>query len=96
MIPTDKCAVCVTEKTLCNQCRDNPKYANVPSQSLFQVYQPTCPFGATDCVCDPAYIKYYHPEWYKDMYGDKSPSEVANETCKRQTSMRHCYDDEDK
>ena len=60
-------------------------------------YVPLCPFGATDCVCDPAYIHYAHPEWYKSMYGDKTPEEVANETCATKGDrFPHCYDDEDK
>ena len=60
-------------------------------------YVPLCPFGATDCVCDPAYIHYAHPEWYKSMFGDKTPEEVANETCAtKEDRFPHCYDDEDK
>lgn len=59
-------------------------------------YIPLCPFGATDCVCDPAYIHYAHPEWYRSMHGDKTPEEVVNETCARGDRFPHCYDDEDK
>ena len=32
-------------------------------------YEPVCPFGYTDCINDPAYIKWYHPDWYQDIYG---------------------------
>lgn len=33
-------------------------------------YTPVCPRGYTDCVYDPAYIKFSSPEWYKELYGD--------------------------
>lgn len=68
-------------------------------------YVPLCPIGYTDCICDPAYIKYYHPEWYKELHGDKSPEEVVKETCCKkiiklneplETSICPDYDDEDK
>jgi hypothetical protein len=56
-----------------------------------------------DCVYDPAYIKHYHPEWYKETYGDKEPSEAIYEPggCfdryqKDPEMMHYCYDDEDK
>ena len=66
-------------------------------------YKPVCPRGYTDCVCDPAYIKYHHPEWYKEMYGDLSPEEAARteDSCydrfrKDPDEKYYCYDDEDK
>ena len=96
MTQPDKCNTCVTDKTLCDQCKDNPKYRNVPKQSLFTEYKPVCPFGMVDCVCDPAYIKYNYPEWYKELYGDISPEEVADRRCSRHSDPSECYDDEDK
>lgn len=61
--------------------------------SLEKEYVPTCPMGYTDCVCDPAYIKLHHPEWYKSEYGDVSPEEASKLSC-----SDHCdeYDWEDK
>lgn len=66
-------------------------------------YKPVCPRGYTDCVCDPAYIKYHHPEWYKEMYGDLSPEEAARieDSCydrfrEDPDEKYYCYDDEDK
>ena len=98
------CNKCVSDKSLCSQCRDNPEVqkilASLPKQSFFMNYAPVCPRGYLDCVCDPAYIKYYHPEWYAKMHGDKTPEEVA-EKCRQKViedpdEENYCYDDEDK
>ena len=68
-------------------------------------YKSVCPINWNDCICDPAYIKYYHPEWYKKLHGDKSPEEVVKETCCKkiikldeplETYTCPSYDDEDK
>lgn len=57
-------------------------------------YTPVCPKGFIDCVSDPAYIKYYHPQWYGKIYRGLTPQEAADIYC----SVREegCYDDEDK
>ena len=67
------------------------------------MYNPLCPRGFNDCVNDPAYINFYHPEWYKKLYVDMTPEEalyVENgcmESLKRDPEMNYyCYDDEDK
>lgn len=80
------CNRCVTDKSLCEQCCDNPKYANIPRQSQFSAYIPTCPFGAEACILDPAYIKYSDPEWYQELYGDISPQEAL------QSEENYCLD----
>ena len=97
-----KCERCVmplhVPKEICVSCKDNPIYANYPKQSYFIEYWPTCPLGYHDCVNDPAYIKCYHPEWYKELYGDKTPLEASKE-CKEiidRDSSGRCYDKEDK
>ena len=97
------CEVCVTDKSKCDNCRDNPKYANVPKHSLFQDYIPLCPRGYVDCISDPAYIKRYHPSWYKEIYGDMTPEEAlfdkggCMDRFKNDPDMEYyCYDDEDK
>ena len=89
-----RCEKCVTDKSWCWRCKDNPKYANYPSLSYFQEYIPLCPQGYDDCVMDPAYIKFHHPEWYKKLYGDMTPEEVVAENC--DPDDEYCYDDEDK
>ena len=55
-------------------------------------YKNTCPHGYTDCVWDPAYIYATYPIWYKKLYGDALPVEVACESCPNGER----YDDEDK
>lgn len=95
-----KCEKCVAPKESCNKCKDNPVYSNVPRTSNFMAYIPVCPRGYTDCVGDPAYIKFYHPEWYKELYGDKTPYEAAEE-CRQDViddpeEEYYCYDNEDK
>lgn len=94
------CEKCVASKDLCKDCRDNPIFKKVPRTSNFMAYVPTCPREYTDCVSDPAYIKFYHPDWYKRLYGDKTPYEAAEE-CRQAViddpdERYYCYDDEDK
>lgn len=55
-------------------------------------YRPTCVHGCTDCIWDPAYIYATYPNWYKRLYGDTKPAEVACENC----ANGERYDDEDK
>lgn len=55
-------------------------------------YRPTCVHGCTDCIWDPAYIYATYPNWYKKLYGEAKPEEVACENCKEGER----YDDEDK
>lgn len=97
----NKCDTCVTDKSQCDNCIDNPKYANVPVESLYQAYIPTCPRGYSDCVNDPAYIKYTYPDWYKKLYGDISPEDAAKQNCQKSVEddpdeEYYCYDNEDK
>lgn len=96
----EKCKVCVTDKTECIFCPDNPEYVHIKRHSLFQAYVPACPLGYRDCISDPAYIKCYHSEWYKELYGDKIPYEAAEKCRKRieedPDGFCYNYDDEDK
>lgn len=64
-------------------------------------YTPTCPRGYEDCVNDPAYIYDTHPEWYKEIYGDLTPEQASEKSCKLKVKddpdeKFYCYDDEDK
>ena len=71
------------------------KYTNNNDEYLYEPpYKPTCPQGYDDCVCDPAYIHYYYPEWYKKLYGDLTPEEASKQRC--DPDDEYCYDDEDK
>ena len=56
-------------------------------------YIPTCPYGYTDCVSDPAYIHAYHPKWWEEL-DMPTECECASEY-KEGCSCRY-YDDEDK
>ena len=100
----NKCNKCVSDKSLCSHCKDNPEVqkilASLPRQSLFMDYVPTCPRGYLDCIYDPAYIHFHYPVWYKELYGDKTPEEAA-EKCRQKVledpnEENYCYDDEDK
>ena len=94
------CEICVAPKECCEHCKDNPKFKDVPKTSKFMAYLPTCPRGYKDCIGDPAYIKFHHPEWYKELYGDKTPYDAAEE-CRQAVAddpdeEYYCYDNEDK
>lgn len=70
-----------------------------PNQFDWVYYKPTCKFGWDNCIHDPAYIYSTYPEWYKELYGDKSPEEAAvdeEEGCAHCTKDNCYYDDEDK
>jgi len=95
------CDSCVTDRSECIRCRDNPIYKDVPTRSLYQDYVPTCPRGYVSCVYDPAYIKCNHPEWYKKLYGDLNPEEASEQSCAKKVredpdEEYYCYDNEDK
>ena len=95
-----KCERCVNDKYWCGQCIDNPIYQKLLSH--YMDYKPTCPYGYLGCVNDPAYIKCYHPDWYKKLYGEISPKETLTTKygCGKhyQKNSEFCcyYDDEDK
>lgn len=72
----------------------NEEFNNLKRTYLYTEYIPTCPKGYIDCISDPAYIKYHHPNWYKELYGEKTPEEVSKEEC--DINDEYCYDDEDK
>ena len=98
-----RCDKCVTDKSNCVSCRENPIYANVPTASQFTAYIPVCPRGYKDCVCDPAYIKYSDPDWYKSLFGTMTPKEAIFKEggCFERfqddpNEEFYCYDDEDK
>lgn len=63
-----------------------------PNQFKTVRYRPTCVHGCTDCIWDPAYIYATYPSWYKRLYGESKPAEVACENC----ADGERYDDEDK
>jgi hypothetical protein len=63
-----------------------------PNQFNTVKYRPTCVHGCTDCIWDPAYIYATYPNWYKKLYGEAKPAEVACENC----ADGERYDDEDK
>lgn len=70
-----------------------------PNQFNWVYYKPTCKFGWDNCIHDPAYIYSTYHEWYKELYGDKSPEEAAadeEEGCAHCTKDNCYYDDEDK
>ena len=99
----EHCDRCVTSKDQCINCKDNPIYADYPKQSKFAAYMPVCPRGYSDCIYDPAYIKFNYSEWYKELYGNMTPAEAilvpdgCMEKCKEDPDMDCCcYDDEDK
>ncbi len=57
-------------------------------------YEHTCPYGYKDCISDPAYIRWNHPEWWIELGRPTQCSCAANynedeDWCKY-------YDDEDK
>ena len=50
-----------------------------PNQFDWVYYKPTCKFRYENCIHDPAYIYSTYPEWYKELYGDKTPEEAATD-----------------
>ena len=93
---SSKCGRCVNKVTdKCDKCIDHPKWQDRPIRSYFELYRITCPYGIKDCIRDPAYVLFYHSEWYKDLYGDKPPQEAVKDAC-RDCEDCDLYDDEDK
>lgn len=61
---------------------------------LPEPYIPTCPYGATDCISDPAYIRKYHNDWWIEL----GRPTCCKEGQKLYDQGKDCpyYDDEDK
>lgn len=59
-------------------------------------YEPFCPFGYDNCVCDPAYIETYCFDWGKDLGFDSLKESCLN--FYKEYSHTGCphFDDEDK
>ena len=75
----------------CKYCIHQPGMTN-----MYISHPTTCKFGFDDCINDPGYIYVYHPEWYKELYGDKDYVEASesnpfikmlNESC----NMYRCF-----
>ena len=94
------CSNCIyfNQPNECINCQDAPQYKDYPKRSKFIEYKITCPKGYAYCVHDPAYIKFYHPEWYAELYGDKTPKEIMEvcSSCNRGEEFCDDYDDEDR
>lgn len=75
---TGRCGSCVTDRSMCDTCIENPRYRNITG-SHYAAYIPACPAGYDDCVYDPAHLKAYGPEIYFEAYGDASPEDVVRE-----------------
>lgn len=94
------CSDCmIDDETICQKCSDNPNYKCLHSQKMS--YKPTCPLGYSDCINDPAYIKYWYPTWYKELYSDLTPEQASVKSCQKRVEedpdeAYYCYDDEDK
>jgi hypothetical protein len=57
-------------------------------------YKPTCPYGACDCISDPAYIRKYRPEWWIEL-GRPTACSCDQELFDARKECPY-YDDEDK
>ena len=56
-------------------------------------YIPTCPYGYSDCISDPAYIRAYHPKWWEEL---GMPTECSQAKYYEEDCSCQWYDDEDK
>ena len=95
------CDSCITERALGPECIHNP--LNQYRKNHYRDYNPVCPRGYPDCVSHPAYIKKNYPNWYEQLYGNKTPEEALHveNGClaraeKDPEELHYCYDDEDK
>ena len=88
------CNDCVNDESLCVSCTRNPSYKNIYSNH-YKPYNPTCKCRHSDCIHDPAYIKCFYKDWYRELYGNVSPEEAACMEC-RNCKSGEDYDDEDK
>lgn len=69
---------------------------NLKEANYSPYYHMYCPYKLSDCIHDPGYILQEYPEWYKELYGDMPPEEVAQKECLRYCKDGSDYDGEDK
>lgn len=62
----------------------------------YSSYDYYCPYRYAGCIHDPGYLIQECPEWYKELYGDMIPEEVAQKVCLSYCKDGSQYDDEDK
>lgn len=99
--------MCVTRSTVTDRVKKAYTKKRHPECPLTEVvdysaknpeskYTPTCPRGYTDCVCDPAYIRYHHkPDMTDEEFNEAL--EECREAVRKDPNMQYfCYDDEDK
>lgn len=84
---------CVRDESYCSKCSRNPD--NWDIRDYYKEYIPTCKHNRDDCIHDPAYIKCFYKDWYRELYGNVSPEEAACMGC-RNCKSGEDYDDEDK
>ena len=75
----------LSENELNERIIENPQSVYKNGEKSY--YQPLCQYGYGDCVCDPAYIREYYPDWYKEL-----GCPTICESCENGNE----YDDEDK
>jgi hypothetical protein len=79
---------CELESLLTCSCAYLKDYKSIIDTSeVKKTYEPMCPYGYIDCICDCNYIKHYYPDWYKEL-----GSPTVCEDCIAGSN----YDDEDK
>ena len=91
-----QCESCVTDKSKCINCCDNPIYAHVPKRSQFTWYKSACHLGFIECIYDPGYTKATNPKLYEKLYGNVDPEVAEKSACKTCTMDNCFYDYEDK
>ena len=102
----EKCSRCgnlsARPRRYCPECGSKmsvgKRYGNKPIEYI-PPYDPVCPLGYDDCVCDPAYVKYYYPDLYEQYFGDMTTEEAAQKNCVEYLEKHpnhNCYDNEDK
>ena len=100
------CDCCKEEKAInaqgiCEECdRNRGTESTICMEGINRFktvrYKPACKYNFEDCIFDPAYIKATYPEWYIELYGDKTIEEaIATGDC-RNCIDGNRYDDEDK
>lgn len=93
----DDCYECVLEwlEQEAKEKEEKPKRIEIciENEGYYDMY---CPYGLSGCIYDPGYLLQECPEWYKELYGDMPPEEVAQKVCLRYCKDGSSYDDEDK
>lgn len=72
----------------CHGFSNNIEYTD--RHKFIRSYEPVCPIGKEYCSNDPMFLKTYHSNIYKKLFGDKDVYQAIEMYCKKYCNGTEC------